>query len=206
MTRIFIFIVLLVLVACTGTSDRSTNFSPSVEIQDSSIPTILIDESALYYNKQTSEWYFNDVLFSGYGVAHYDDGKKKLKFGVLNGKKQGAYLEWYQDGHNKTISNYHLGKLHGEKKRWANNAEHTLIAQLNYVQNRGHGQQIQWYATGEVFKVMNLNMGREEGMQRAYRKNGDLYANYQAKNGRIFGLKKSALCFGLDEENIQNRG
>lgn len=46
-------------------------------------------------------------------------------------------------------------------------------------------------------------MGREEGLQQAFRRNGYLYANYEARNGRIFGLKKAALCYGLEDENIQ---
>ena len=28
-------------------------------------------------------------------------------------------------------------------------------------------------------------------------------ANYEAKEGRTFGLKKASLCFGLEDENIQ---
>ena len=47
-------------------------------------------------------------------------------------------------------------------------------------------------------------MGKEEGIQQAFRKNGDLFANYEAREGRIFGLKKAALCFGLEDEKIQN--
>ena len=47
-------------------------------------------------------------------------------------------------------------------------------------------------------------MGKEEGIQQAFRKNGDLYANYEAKNGRIFGLKKASLCFGLENQKIKN--
>ena len=46
-------------------------------------------------------------------------------------------------------------------------------------------------------------MGKEKGIQRAYRKNGALYANYEAKNGRIFGLKKASLCFGLEDQQIK---
>ena len=48
-------------------------------------------------------------------------------------------------------------------------------------------------------------MGQEEGLQQAFRKNGDLYANYEAKEGRIFGLKKAALCFGLQNEEIKTK-
>ncbi len=37
----------------------------------------------------------------------------------------------------------------------------------------------------------------------AFRKNGVLFTNYEARNGSVFGLKKAALCFGLADENIQ---
>lgn len=46
-------------------------------------------------------------------------------------------------------------------------------------------------------------MGMEEGIQQTFRKNGALYANYEAKEGRIFGLKKAALCYGLEDQSIQ---
>ena len=46
-------------------------------------------------------------------------------------------------------------------------------------------------------------MGKEEGIQQAFRKNGDLFANYEARAGRFFGLKKSALCYELEDEDVQ---
>lgn len=49
-------------------------------------------------------------------------------------------------------------------------------------------------------------MGKEEGLQQAFRENGVLFANYEAKDGRVFGLKKAKLCFGLEDESIQLRG
>ena len=44
--------------------------------------------------------------------------------------------------------------------------------------------------------------GQEEGLQRAWRQNGKLYVNYEAKHGRIFGLKRASLCYELNDENI----
>ncbi|EPR68296.1 hypothetical protein [Cyclobacterium qasimii] len=46
-------------------------------------------------------------------------------------------------------------------------------------------------------------MGREEGLQQAFRKNGELFANYEAKDGRIFGLKRAVLCVGLEDEVVK---
>ena len=100
-------------------------------------------------------------------------------------------------------TNYHEGKINGEKKSWSPDSIHVLISHLNYVNGKPHGEQKKYYPTGELFKILNLNMGKEEGMQQAFRKNGALYANYEAREGRIFGLKKSQLCYQLDDEEVQ---
>ena len=100
---------------------------------------------------------------------------------------------------------FHEGKLHGTKKVWSNEFGYTLIAHLNYENGKAHGEQIQWYKTGELYKKLNLYEGNEDGIQQAFRKNGALYANYEAKNGRIFGLKKTALCYGLEDEKIKTK-
>ncbi len=33
--------------------------------------------------------------------------------------------------------------------------------------------------------------------------NGKLYANYEAIDGRVYGLKRANLCFDLNDETIQ---
>ena len=50
---------------------------------------------------------------------------------------------------------------------------------------------------------MNLAMGKAKGMQQAWRENDEIYNNYEAKKGRIFGLKKANLCYELDNEITQ---
>ena len=91
---------------------------------------------------------------------------------------------------------------------WSSDTNHVLITKLNYHLGKPHGEQRKWYLTGELHKKLNLNMGREEGIQQAFRRNGALYANYEAKNGRIFGLKKSIALLWIRRwktSNIKNR-
>ncbi len=166
-------------------------------------PETILLKSALHYDRKISIWMFNNQPYSGFAVSYYPDSRLKEKFGVLLGKKQNKYIQWYPDGHLKNVTDYHNGKLHGEKKIWSPDSLHILIAQLNYHKGKPHGEQKKWYPTGELFKKLNMNKGKEEGIQQAFRKNGALYANYEAKNGRIFGLKKAALCYGLEEENVR---
>lgn len=167
------------------------------------IPNITVDKSLLYYNNKTSLWVLDDQPYSGYSISFYQDSTLKEKIGILNGKKQNQAIRWYADGHFQEVTNYHKGKLHGERKKWSSDTNHILIAHLDFHLGKAHGEQKQWYPTGEFYKKLNLNMGREEGIQQAFRKNGDLYANYEAKNGRIFGLKKASLCYGLEDENMK---
>jgi len=167
------------------------------------VPDTLVEKSILKYNHKTSIWTLNDVPYSGFAISYYPDSRLKEKFEVLNGKKQNAHTRWYPDGHFKNVATYNKGKLHGEKKIWSQDSAHVLMAHYNYDSGWPQGEQKKWYATGELFKIMNLNKGKEEGMQQAFRKNGALYANYEAREGRIFGLKKGKLCYSLEDEKIQ---
>lgn len=180
------------------TSTTSNNTDILLEV-----PETIVIKSDLRYDRDISLWVLNDLPFSGFAISYYPDNSLKEKFGILNGKKQNEAIQWYTDGHIKNASNYHQGKLHGEKKIWSSDSLHVLIAQFNYHTGKAHGEQKKWYQTGELYKKLNMNMGKEEGIQQAFRENGALYANYEALNGRIFGLKKAALCFGLEDENIQ---
>ncbi len=167
------------------------------------VPETTVSKSAVKYNHKLSLWTLNDKPYSGFAVSYYKNSILKEKFGILNGKKQNEAIQWFPDGHLKNITNYHNGKLHGEKKLWSSDSPHILIAQFNYHSGKAHGEQKKWYPSGELYKKLNLNRGKEEGIQQAFRKNGVLYANYEARGGRIFGLKKAALCYGLEDEKVQ---
>ncbi len=162
----------------------------------------VVDKSKLEYNNKTSIWSLNNQPFSGYAIDYFENGMRKEKFGVLNGRKEGEAKAWFPNGNIRQSANYKQGKLHGEKLTYSSESKEQLLSHLTYKLGKVHGTQKKWYPSGEIFKILNLNMGVEEGMQQAFRKNGDLYANYEAKEGRIYGLKRSSLCFGLEDEKV----
>lgn len=173
------------------------------EVTRLEVPDTTVEKSALRQNAKRTIWVLGAHPYSGFIESYYPDGSLMERFGVVDGVKQGAFLQWYADGHYKNIANYHQGKLQGEKKAWSSDDAHVLIAHFNFKKGRADGAQTKWYPSGELYKKMNMKMGKEEGLQQAFRKNGDLYANYEAREGRIFGLKKAALCYGLEGENVQ---
>ena len=201
----FLFVVLMSLVVSCSTKEEKASIKTSsfIEAPSFEVPTNTIDKSNLEYDRMTSTWTLDNVLYSGYAVSYYQDSTLKQKFGILNGKKQNESTDWFPDGRVKYLVHYHQGKLHGEKKSWSVDSTHHLLSHFNYRLGKAHGIQKQWYTTGEIYKVLELNNGREEGLQQAFRKNGILYANYEAREGRIFGLRRAALCYELEDEEIQ---
>ncbi len=201
---LMMFLLGLFSFGCSNSIEKENLTSVNEPLSLVEIPAQTIDKSKLVFNNENSSWTLNGNRFSGYVVRFYADSTLQQKFGVVAGKRQNEFLEWYPDGHPKLFANYHQGKLQGAKKVWSFGQSHSLISHLTYHAGKLHGEQKKWYPTGEIYKILNMNMGQEEGIQRAFRKNGDLYANYEAKAGRIYGLKRAALCFGLENENIIN--
>ena len=200
-TIFWTFLLSSILISCTknkATKISDDDNSTDIKIE---IPDKMVDKSILHYDNKVSLWTLNDRPYSGYAVSYYQDSTLMEKISIFNGRQEAQVKLWYPKGNLKQMANYHFGKLHGEKKVWSSDS--ILLSHLNYQSGKPHGEQKTWYPTGEFHKKLNLNMGKEEGLQQAFRKNGVLYANYEAKEGRIFGLKKTSLCFGLEDEIIQ---
>ncbi|MEO0900948.1 MAG: hypothetical protein AAFY00_02630, partial [Bacteroidota bacterium] len=75
--------------------------------------------------------------------------------------------------------------------------------QADYMNRQRHGYQKKWYPNGQITSITHFNLGKEEGLQQAWLKTGKLYVNYEAKNGRFFGLRRSNLCYQLKDEVVQ---
>jgi antitoxin component YwqK of YwqJK toxin-antitoxin module len=197
------FLLSVLLLSCAK-NEKTKNFNSSESnnvLID--IPNVTVDESLLDYSNKISVWTLNNQRYTGYAVSFYNDSTLKEKIVLYKGKKVNQAKQWYADGSLKQIANYHEGKLHGVKKIWSPDTAHILLSHLNYSSGKPDGEQKIWYPSGELHKKLNLVMGREEGLQQAFRQNGATYANYEAREGRIFGLRKAKLCYGLSQEEIE---
>ena len=194
--RVLYFLSMALLMGCKEID------KPSSTIERIEIPLNIQKISSLQYQNSTSEWFYNGDLFSGFIVDYYENNALKLKMSIYQGKRHNKTEKWFPNGELMEVSYYDNGKLNGEKKVWVFGNEQILISQLNYVSGKAHGEQRKWYSSGEIYQIMNFDNGKESGIQKAFRKNGALYANYEARDGRIYGLKKSKLCYGLEDEEI----
>lgn len=168
------------------------------------VPQVDWTPHEVFFDRSNSTWYHksDSNLVSGYVNEYFADGTLFRQVGLVNGKKEGKKLTYFQDGRLRFEETYLNNKLHGTVRRWSMVSGYQLIAYLQYQSGKPHGEQKKWYNTGELHKHLHLVDGREEGLQKAFRKNGAVYANYEAKNGRVFGLKRANLCYELDNEQI----
>lgn len=194
----FISLLLLSLWGCKG--DQKPLSFPG--IVDNDHIEVMADSVQLVPERGMT--YYQGKPFTGTVISLYDTDCKSYSIRYLNGKKHGSSQKWFDNGLKSYEANYVNGKEDGIVRTWWRNG--NLRTECSFQDGVAHGIQKHWYFSGRLFKIMNLVQGKEQGMQQAWRENGKIYNNYEARNGRIYGLKRSKLCYELDDEKISIGG
>ncbi|MEP1778807.1 hypothetical protein [Reichenbachiella sp.] len=198
----FLVIFLFFLISCENQPvswEHASQETTAVEI-----PQVEFRMNEVFFNRKNSLWQLrsDSTTVSGYIIERFANDQIARHLGVFEGKREGVLTAYYPSGRVRFIENYKNNKLDGAVKRWSKEAGYQLLAELSYEARKLHGVQKMWFPTGELHKLMHMKRGKEDGLQQAFRKNGALYANYEARNGRIFGLKRSNLCYELDNQQV----
>ncbi|GGG59119.1 toxin-antitoxin system YwqK family antitoxin [Bizionia arctica] len=187
------------LMGCNSTTHKkntaTSNFN-KVQIDT----TRIINKDSLILNGNTGVWTYNQTPFTGFAVQFYANNSLKEKTGFFNGKKEGVYHVWFDNGELKLESNYNQNSLEGSYKSWWING--VLASETNYVEGKKQGEERHWFSTGKISKIRNLLNNQEDGLQQAWLENGKLYVNYEAKDGRIFGMRRANSCYQLKDEVV----
>ncbi|RTE55250.1 hypothetical protein EHW67_01405 [Arenibacter aquaticus] len=164
------------------------------------IDSVEVPKQDLILNQNEGKWYYKNQPYNGYSVKFHSNGTLAERLGFLNGKREGVARRWSEKGVLRIESTYHQNKLVGVYRSWWENG--VLAEESHYVKGLKDGEEKQWYATGQLSKVRQLVAGKEEGLQKAWLPNGKLYVNYEAKNGRIFGMLRANSCYKLEDEVV----
>ena len=183
--------VLLLFITCGEKSERRI------------ISALQVAKEQLVLKSIEGKWYYKGEPFNGYAVVNHANGTLAESVGYYNGKKEGLAQRWYADGLLSKQSYYKANRLDGLVRNWSPNPKAVLIVESNYQDGARHGVQKRWYPNGQLLRKTHFNSGKEEGLQQAWLENGKIYINYEARNGRTFGLRKAKLCYELDKEIIQ---
>jgi len=202
MKRFFIISFAVIFSGCNhkpGTIGNVENTQVLVE-KAIVVDDVLIAKSELYLNQNQGIWYYNNKPFNGYSVKFYPNGILEEKLGYYYGKREGVARRWSENGVLRVESFYNQNKMVGVYKSWWENG--VLSEESTYVNGTKQGVEKQWHSNGKLAKLRHIVEGNESGMQQAWLKNGTLYINYEAKNGRVFGLLRSNLCYQLKNEVV----
>ena len=202
MKPVFLLVLFLSIFNCKENSvgkqkDMEVSFPKD---ESMAIDSVMVSKNQLVLNQNQGIWYYHKKPFNGYSVKFYPNGIMQEKLGFFKGKRQGIAKRWSENGVLRTECFYNQNKLMGVYKSfWENGA---LSQEAYYENGVQQGIEKQWYPDGQLAKLRHIVDGNEQGMQQAWLKNGTLYVNYEAKNGRVFGLLRSNLCYQLKNEIV----
>jgi TonB family protein len=83
-------------------------------------------------------------------IWFYPDGQKQQECQYKNNELHGLFLEWFENGQNKTRQNFNEGLLDGPMKTWQQDG--TLHLEAQYSKGERHGFFISHYANGQIVR------------------------------------------------------
>lgn len=194
--RILLPILIIVYCSCNTTADPvMLAGQESLKGQTLEFPIVKFGDSSLQLLNGT--WYYRNRLFNGVIERYYPDKRLQNRQTYLNGKEEGWFLSYFEDGSKDALRYYHLGEKDSVHRGWWPNG--NLRYEYHYKQGLYQGSFREWYASGKPLKQIEYASGKEErGM--GWRENGKLYMNFVVKNNRIYGIINPNLCYSLKNE------
>lgn len=137
------------------------------------------------------------VPFTGTVIDTFPGGTVRARTAYAEGGKHGASREYYASGAIRWKRSFARGVKEGRHAGWWENGNRMFAYRFHNGEYRGDARE--WYEDGSPAREMHYAHGAESGMQRAWRLNGTLYANYEARDGRQYGIVNSRLCYSVKD-------
>jgi len=116
------------------------------------------------------------------------DNLKKVYFGnLLNGKKDGRWTIWFDNGRRSSEGTYKDGKEDGLFTEWYENGKKEI--EITIKDGEIDGLMTQWYKNGQKLSERTYKNGKEDGLYTQWFENGQKEYEKTFKNGEIDGLE-----------------
>jgi antitoxin component YwqK of YwqJK toxin-antitoxin module len=198
-----ILFLLLIAFSFTSCDKKSLGKSRNISLVEEKvidIKNVDVLKKELIHNPNKGRWYHKEKPFNGYSLKFHENGTLEEKWGFYNGRREGIARRWRKNETLQLESYYKNNRLTGVYKTWHENG--TLASQSFYENGLKQGLDKKWFSNGQLAKLRNLVDDKENGIQKAWLENGKLYVNYEAKNGRMFGMRRANSCYRLEDEVI----
>ena len=117
-------------------------------------------------------------------LVYYKEGEK-FEENYKNGKKDGKYYSWHDNGKLNREWNYKDGNYDGKQYWWYKNEK--LYKEENYKNGKRDGKEYWWWPNGNKESETNYENGELNGKQYEWYNNGKLYKEENYKNGKKDG-------------------
>jgi antitoxin component YwqK of YwqJK toxin-antitoxin module len=116
---------------------------------------------------------------------------------VFEGQPDRIEYRWYDNGRLESVRPFRGDKKVGRHRTFWPDGTPRLDAR--YVDDAYDGEYRSWYSSGQPSELRHFVEGRESGRQQAWTPTGVLYLNYEARNGRHYGLMNARPCLAIHE-------
>ncbi|MDE3742399.1 toxin-antitoxin system YwqK family antitoxin [Maribacter polysaccharolyticus] len=191
----YLLIIPLSFFGCKDASGDKAKADDAIAITDFEVL-----KSALELRPIEGKWYYQGKPFNGYSLKYHPNDTLGERLGYYQGKREGVARKWSENGVLRIASHYKQNRLVGRYRTWWENG--VLASESHYVNGTLEGIAKEWYPNGQLAKERHLVNSKEQGLQKAWLQNGKLYVNYEAKDGRIFGMRRANSCYQLEDEVV----
>ena len=179
-------ITLLLIVGCSKPIDSDTL------IED------VVSGEVLKYHPETKELYSGKVFQNRMG------GEKEFVGSYKDGKKDGKWTEWFENGKKSAEETFKDGELNGKWTEWFENGkkekEGTYKDGKYFLSNHwdkngdikvkdGNGLFISWYENGQKASELTYKNGKPDGLWTNWYENGQKESEKTYKDGKLISYK-----------------
>ena len=143
------------------------------------------------WNYRTGEKMFRqgykDGKKDGLYVAWHENGKKSSEGNWKDGKQDGLHVGWHEGGQTRFEGNYKDGKKEGLNVKWHDNGQKAR--EQKYKDGvLEDGPWTSWYENGQKWREENWKDGKKDGLETSWHKNGQKMYKGNYKDGKCDGL------------------
>ena len=166
MKRLLLIVLpLLLIVGCS--SPEPINYEETLNERD-----------GVFYTKDTNEPYSGPVF------SLYDDGKKNKEGTFKDGKEDGLWTSWYENGQKWRERIYKPDELYSYTV-WNRNG--IKDREGNYKNGKEDGLYTEWYENGQKKSELNYKDGKKDGLYTGWWENGQKSDEMTFKEGYLDG-------------------
>ena len=126
---------------------------------------------------------------SGWGALYYINRNVKGLYQLKDGKQDGLFTYFYENGQKRSEANYKNGKIDGLSTYWYENRQKRQ--QHSWKDGKQDGLSTYWYENGQKKEQDSWKNGKQDGLFTSWYENGQKRSEANYKNGKFDGLSTS---------------